>query len=72
YREGRARLREKIKLLGAKPEFADSKLADYGTRRRFSKIWHEEVALTLRDGLGPQFAGTSNVLYAMKHGITPL
>ncbi len=72
YREGRARLREKITLLGAEPEFADCKIADYGTRRRFSKTWHEEVALTLRDELGPQFAGTSNVHYAMKHGITPL
>ena len=72
YREGRERLREKIKLLGAKPEFADCKIADYGTRRRFSKVWHEEVALTLRDGLGPQFAGTSNVFYAMKHELTPL
>lgn len=72
YREGRERLCEKIELLGAQPAFADCKIADYGTRRRFSKVWHEEVALTLRDGLGSQFAGTSNVYYAMKHGITPL
>ncbi|VBT21845.1 nicotinate phosphoribosyltransferase [Burkholderia pseudomallei] len=72
YREGRGRLREKIKLLGAKPEFADCKIADYGTRRRFSKVWHEEVLRTLQDGLGPQFAGTSNVYYAMTHEITPL
>ncbi len=72
YREGRERLREKICLLGGQPEFADCKIADYGTRRRFSKVWHEEVTSTLHEGLGPQFAGTSNVYYAMKNGMTPL
>ncbi|MFP3787341.1 nicotinate phosphoribosyltransferase, partial [Burkholderia sp. SIMBA_024] len=48
YSEGRGRLVEKMKLLGARPEFADCKIADYGTRRRFSKQWHEEVILTLK------------------------
>ena len=52
------------------------KIADYGTRRRFSKAWHEEVLRSLisKLGSGPagQFAGTSNVLYAMKLGLTPL
>ena len=52
------------------------KIADYGTRRRFSKAWHEEVLQTLVARLGSsstgQFAGTSNVLYAMKMGLTPL
>lgn len=72
YEEGRERLRHKIELLGAKPEFADCKIADYGTRRRFSKRWHEEVILTLKEDLGEQFTGTSNVYYAMKHNLTPL
>ena len=72
YSEGRERLRDKIQLLGARPEFADCKIADYGTRRRFSGRWHEEVILTLKDGLREQFTGTSNVFYAMKHGLTPL
>ena len=39
-------------------------------RRRFSKRWHEEVILTLKDDLGEQFTGTSNVYYAMKHNLT--
>ncbi len=69
---GRERLRDKIQLLGGRPEFADCKIADYGTRRRFSKAWHEEVVLALKSGLGEQFAGTSNVFYAMKHGLRPL
>lgn len=72
YAIGRERLEEKIALLGARPEFADCKIADYGTRRRFSKQWHEEVVLTLMSGIEAQFAGTSNVYYAKKHGLTPL
>jgi nicotinate phosphoribosyltransferase len=69
---GRDRLRDKIQLLGGRPEFSDCKIADYGTRRRFSKQWHEEVILKLKEGLGEQFTGTSNVYYAMKHGLRPL
>jgi nicotinate phosphoribosyltransferase len=72
YDVGRERLRDKIQLLGGQPEFADCKIADYGTRRRFSKQWHEEVILKLMEGLAGQFTGTSNVYYAMKHGLRPL
>jgi nicotinate phosphoribosyltransferase len=72
YVEGRQRLSEKIALLGGRPEYAECKIADYGTRRRFSKRWHDEVILALKGGLGPQFTGSSNVYYAMKHGLTPL
>jgi nicotinate phosphoribosyltransferase len=72
YSEGRTRLADKIQMLGARPEYSDCKIADYGTRRRFSKRWHEEVILMLKDSLGEQFAGTSNVFHAYKHGLTPL
>jgi len=72
YDEGRERLSEKIALLAVPPDYADCAIADYGTRRRFSKQWHEEVILTLKQSLGAQFAGTSNVYYAMKHGLLPL
>lgn len=72
YREGRERLNDKMALLSARVDYTDCKIADYGTRRRFSKQWHEEVVLMLKAGLGAQFAGTSNVYYAMKHGLTPL
>lgn len=72
YEEGRARLRRKIALLRAKPELAGCNIADYGTRRRFSKLWQDEVVLTLKTELGAQFSGTSNVLYAMKYNLTPL
>ncbi|QNK02363.1 nicotinate phosphoribosyltransferase [Dyella telluris] len=70
--EGRRRLREKIALLRDTDGFQECKIADYGTRRRFSRAWHEEVVTTLRDGLGRQLAGTSNVWLAWKLGLTPL
>ena len=73
--EGRARLTTKIALLQANGLQA-LKIADYGTRRRFGKVWHEEVLRALSNKLGTgtsgQFAGTSNVLFAMKLGLTPL
>ncbi|VTU38586.1 Nicotinate phosphoribosyltransferase 2 [Variovorax sp. PBS-H4] len=82
--EGRRRLETKLTQLQG-PGLEDLKIADYGTRRRFSKDWHEEVLRTLSARLGPvtsppqrsldrspQFAGTSNVLYAMKLGLIPL
>ena len=72
FEEGRRRLRAKTALVAGDPALAEMRIADYGTRRRFSRVWHEEVVLTLRERLGVNFAGTSNVLYAMRHGITPL
>jgi nicotinate phosphoribosyltransferase len=73
--QGRERLERKIAQLQA-DGLHELKIADYGTRRRFSKAWHEEVLRRLgeRLGAGPagQLAGTSNVLFAMKLGYTPL
>ena len=73
--QGRTRLTRKIALLQADGLQA-LKIADYGTRRRFGKAWHEEVLRSLSSQLGMgasgQFAGTSNVLFAMKLGLTPL
>ena len=85
FAEGRRRLETKISQLQSEG-LAELKIADYGTRRRFSKTWHEEVLRTLAARLGavrapaqpqgagraPQLAGTSNVLYAMKLGLIPL
>ena len=69
--EGRRRLAEKVERMNAvaDPEF---RIADYGTRRRFSQRWHEEVVRTLATGIGPKFVGTSNVNFAMQMGLTPL
>ena len=72
YQEGRRRLDEKIELIRSRPELEGIRIADYGSRRRFSRIWHEEVILACRDKLASNFAGTSNVYYAMKHNVLPL
>ena len=81
--QGRSRLISKIDSLKT-AELSDLKIADYGTRRRFSKAWQEEVLRTLAGRLGAgsprqfpgpftgQLAGTSNVLFAMKLGLIPL
>ena len=88
--QGRARLDAKITQL-QQDGLEELRIADYGTRRRFSKAWHEELLRTLMDRLGTgarfphtgsthaggaprigQLAGTSNVLFAMKLGLTPL
>ena len=73
--QGRERLEAKIIQLQSEDLHA-LKIADYGTRRRFSKAWHEEVLRVLagRLGAGPNgiFAGTSNVQFAYLLGLTPL
>ena len=73
--EGRRRLQDKIALLQA-PGLEDLKIADYGTRRRFSRAWQRELLETLQDGLGSgpdgQLTGTSNVLFAMELGMRPM
>jgi nicotinate phosphoribosyltransferase len=70
--EGRRRLTEKIKLVADAPDLASFRVAEYGTRRRFSSEWHEEVVTTLKSTMGRHFAGTSNVLMAKRHNVTPL
>ncbi|MDD0838656.1 nicotinate phosphoribosyltransferase [Curvibacter sp. HBC61] len=75
FPEGRRRLDVKIAQLQGEG-LSNLKIADYGTRRRFSRAWHEEVLRVLNNrlgkGQGDQFAGTSNVLAAMRLGLTPL
>src|SRR3546814_2046117 len=72
WEEGRKRLQKKMRLVTSDPDLADFRVAEYGTRRRFSKVWHEEVLVTMKAQMGVHFAGTSNVKLAMKHGVTPL
>ncbi len=69
--EGRRRLAAKIRQINgvADPEF---RIADYGTRRRFSRAWQDEIVRTLKRSIGPKLVGTSNVMLAMQDGLTPL
>jgi nicotinate phosphoribosyltransferase len=69
--EGRARLAKKIDQLNGVPD-PEFRIADYGTRRRFSRTWQEQVIVALRDGIRRKFVGTSNVHFALEHDLTPL
>jgi len=74
--EGRRRLEEKIAKLRT-PGLQELRIADYGTRRRFSREWQREVLETLKDKLGAntpqgQLTGTSSVLFAKELGLRPM
>jgi nicotinate phosphoribosyltransferase len=71
YAQGRARLAAKV-VQANTVTGTDFRIADYGTRRRFSRRWHDEVLRTLKSGLGGHFVGTSNVKFAQEQGLTPL
>jgi nicotinate phosphoribosyltransferase len=72
FAEGRRRLRTKIALVRDDATLSEVRIADYGTRRRFSRSWHDEVLRTLKSDLRENLAGTSNVMYARVHGLIPL
>jgi nicotinate phosphoribosyltransferase len=70
--EGRRRLEQKMALITGVGELADLHIADYGTRRRYSRVWQDEVLTTLAREFRANLAGTSNVMFARSHGLTPL
>ena len=70
--EGRRRLMEKIALVKAESDNEIISISDFGTRRRFSREWQAEVIEILQKELPEQLAGTSNVYYAKKMGLTPM
>ena len=71
--DGRQRLKDKINFL--KKAIANGegfKFAEFGTRRRASYAWQEEVLRYLITHSGGMLVGTSNVHFAMKLGIKPI
>ena len=70
--EGRRRLQAKIELVRKVEPSLELRISDFGTRRRFAGAWQEEVLQTLKREVPQYFAGTSNVLFAMRNGLTPL
>ena len=78
--EGQHRLDEKVALLH---QYATEQanydnhtppliVADFGTRRRFSKVWQAHVVETLHNAEPKIVSGTSNVYLAKKLGMTPI
>ncbi|MBP3944903.1 nicotinate phosphoribosyltransferase [Psychrobacter sp. K31L] len=75
--EGQRRLDDKVALLHqyAKQQSTDKPpfiVADFGTRRRFSKIWQAHVVETLHKAEPKIVSGTSNVYLAKQLGMTPI
>jgi nicotinate phosphoribosyltransferase len=48
------------------------RVADFGTRRRFSVDTHDQLVGIMKDVAGPFFLGTSNLMLAMKYDVEPI
>jgi len=77
--EGRRRLRDKVALVreygrleATRRRAHPFETFDFGTRRRFSSAWHEEVVLTLHREIPEWFKGTSNTWLAYRHGLVAI
>ena len=66
YARAKAKIWEKVLRLKNLPNL---KIADFGTRRRHSFLWQRWCVDALKEGLGSNFIGTSNVLLAMDHDL---
>ena len=66
YIEGLDRLASKVHLLSKHPNL---KVTDFGTRRRYSRLWQEIVIDYMIKTMPGQLAGTSNVYLAWQYGL---
>ena len=66
YARAKAKMWEKVLRLKQLPNL---KIADFGTRRRHSFLWQRWCVDALKEGLGQNLIGTSNVLLAMDHDL---
>ncbi len=70
YAQGRVRLAEKISKVKNHGRLVFS---EFGTRRRFSALWQDEVVEALVEEIPRhQFRGTSNTHLAHKYGLLPM
>ncbi len=70
--EGRHRLSAKIKQLQTLPDAAEFSLAEFGTRRRYSRDWQHEILTTFKREVPQCLRGTSNVMYARELELIPI
>ncbi len=66
YARAMTRVWEKIERL---QRIEGLRIADFGTRRRHSFLWQDWCVQAMIEGLGDNFAGTSNCLIAMRREV---
>ena len=66
YARAKAKLWTKVERLR---KLEDLRLSDFGTRRRHGFLWQRWCVEAVKEGLGPSFTGTSNVLLAMDNDL---
>ncbi|MCX8278747.1 nicotinate phosphoribosyltransferase [Phyllobacterium sp. 0TCS1.6C] len=69
YARAKAKMWDKVERLRALPNI---RISDFGTRRRHSFLWQRWCVEALKEGIGPAFTGTSNVLMAMDNDLEAL
>ena len=66
YARAKAKLWTKVERLRHLPGL---RISDFGTRRRHSFLWQRWCVEAIKEGLGPAFIGSSNVLLAMDNDL---
>src|ERR1041385_3464149 len=66
YARAKAKLWAKVERLR---KLDGLRLSDFGTRRRHGFLWQRWCVEAVKEGLGPSFIGTSNVLLAMDNDL---
>lgn len=68
----RQKLADKLALLRSHGELPGFKFIDFGTRRRASRDWQQEVLSTLKREVPKYFGGTSSLHFARTLGLQPI
>src|SRR2546423_8066897 len=66
YARAKAKLWAKVERLR---KLEGLRLSDFGTRRRHGFLWQRWCVEAVKEGLGPSFTGSSNVLLAMDNDL---
>ncbi|WMC11210.1 nicotinate phosphoribosyltransferase [Oceanimonas pelagia] len=72
WQHARTKLQQKIALVAHAEGSEGFRFSDFGTRRRFSARWHQEVVQTFASELPEQFSGTSNLALSRRIGRPPM
>ncbi|MGD9592381.1 MAG: nicotinate phosphoribosyltransferase [Candidatus Berkiella sp.] len=68
---GLQRLDDKIEFI-THDKYQGLRFSDFGTRRRFSHQWHQQLLSTLKEKCPLQFNGTSNLYFAKEMNLRPI